>query len=539
MNDTLNKSNILVVEDSKTQAELLLYLLESSGYAVTVVHNGNDALKVIEKNPPAIIITDIVMPVMSGYELCSVIRNNDLYREIPVILLTSLDSPGDIISALECGADDFISKPYDTDYLISKLEKFLKRTRQIIEPMDMENSEEVFYSGKSYRIPVNKQKMLDLMISAYEATIQKNLELIKTKQALVDTNRELELTIADKDNALENVKIKEELLKQVNLELNIMNMLGEVINQSSTLEELLPAVAVKTINTGLSGTHYGIEVWLSNEEGTLVNSLEYPGTENSDSVNKKNENKFCYEDILKQEDPVIVKEQCDLESCSCSKKTSDGHGHILVKLMARERRIGVLNLITNAGSVPGEHVSKMLLSLGKQLGMAIENHALFSETKRLSLHDPLTGLANRRMIDITLETHMARANRYSDIFCLIILDIDFFKQYNDSFGHDEGDRILKELSSYLKENVRDTDLAARFGGEEFILIISEIGIKDIFKIAERHRELIHERIGITVSMGIAEYKNNQSAEDLIKAADQALYKAKENGRNRVELADVN
>lgn len=234
---------------------------------------------------------------------------------------------------------------------------------------------------------------------------------------------------------------------------------------------------------------------------------------------------------------VSINHCCDLKSCYWRERDgSSGHGHISIQLIAVERIIGFCELTIEKNYNPREHVCEMLESLGKQLGMAIENHNLLNETKRLSLYDPLTGLANRRMIDITLETHMARANRYNDLFCLIILDIDHFKQYNDNFGHDEGDRILVALSSYLKENVRDTDLAARFGGEEFILIISEIGLKDIYKIAERHLELIYKRVGITVSMGVAEYRNNQTAGELIKAADKALYRAKENGRNRIEMA---
>ncbi len=537
MADQNKHSHILIVEDSKTQAELLSYLLGHSGYGVTVVHSGSEALEVIGKNPPSLVITDIVMPVMNGYDLCRAIRANPSTAGIPVILLTSLASPQDIVLSLECGADDFISKPYDADFLISKLEKFFNILNHNVELDACGNSEEVFYSGKSYNITGNRQKMLDLMISAYEAAIQKNHELLEAQDALVTSNRQLEITVDDKEKALEDVRLKEETLRQWNSELNIMNILGSVINQSITHEELFQCVAEEIMKHGFAGTRFGVEFTLNTQNDKVRQFYRYRMKDGEIDFCGSGDKISDLSDKSDQEDLINITLCCDSESCWWKNNGTDSdHGHISIQLIAGDRIIGLCEFITEKDYNPQEHVCEMLISLGKQLGMAIQNHNLLSETKRLSLHDPLTGLANRRMIDLTLETQMARANRYNDLFCLVMLDIDHFKQYNDKFGHDEGDRILSALSSYLKENVRDTDLAARFGGEEFILIISEIGLNDVCGIAERHLELIHERVGITVSMGIAQYRKNQTAEELIKDADLALYRAKENGRNRVELA---
>ena len=532
-----NSFSILVVDDSKTQAMLLSYMLENSGYSVIMAHDADGALRAIKDNQPSLVITDIVMPEMTGYELCSAIRADESTAGIPVMLLSTLNSPEDIISALECGADDFISKPYNVDFLIFKLKKYLKRQPQEIEFLNVEDTEDVVYSGKRYHIRANRQKMLDLLISTYEATIQKNRELVDAQDTLVNTNRQLETTISDKQQALEAVRLKEEILKKWNNELKIMNRIGSIINQSVTLDELLPGIASEIFNSGLTGICYGIEIWLNDEDGNLKKSLEYPDTNRSSGVSDYEEKKFSAAGIFNQEQ-LVVKSVCTAAACGWNcRKVPISHGHYYILLVARDRNMGLLNLVTEQGSSPGEHTIEMLISLGKQLGMAIENHNLLIETKLLSLHDPLTGLANRRMISITLENEIARANRYDNIFCLIIMDIDYFKKYNDQFGHDEGDRILISLSSYLKENIRDTDIAARFGGEEFLMIISEIGIQDMLMVADKHRRMIQEKIGITVSMGIAEYKINQTGDELIKQADTALYRAKENGRNRVEVSD--
>ncbi len=537
MGDSDKTSKILVVEDSKTQAYQLSCLLQNNGYTVSTVNSARDAIDAIAQDTPSLVITDIIMPGMSGYELCAAIRKNEVTRDIPVILLTSLTSPQDIISALECGADDFISKPFKNDFLIEKLRKFFSRKSGPTGNEEKGNSEDVIYSGKGYQISSNKQKMLDLMISAYEATIQKNHELLEAQEALVKASIKLEVSVSDKEKAFEIVRQKEDVLKQWNSELHIMNLLGAVINQSVTLDDFLQNVAEGVLNYGFAGAKFGIEFLLIAEDGKRVLFYKYNIKEGSINILENGERDEGFDDILNQQELVKITPGCLMPSCYWKERSGGKrHGHISILLLAKERKIGLMNFVSVEDFNPEEHVCDMLASLGKQLGMAVENHNLYTETKRLSLHDPLTGLSNRRMIDIFLDNEMARANRYESIFCLLMIDIDYFKQYNDKFGHNEGDRVLTALSSYLKENIRDTDLAARYGGEEFVVIISEKGIDEACKIAERHLKIIQEKIGITVSMGIAEYKSGQTSADLIKSADDALYLAKKNGRNRIEIA---
>ena len=165
--------------------------------------------------------------------------------------------------------------------------------------------------------------------------------------------------------------------------------------------------------------------------------------------------------------------------------------------------------------------------------------------KRNSLIDPLTELYNRRAIFYGLKKEMEKSERYNHPTSLAMFDLDFFKRYNDSNGHVEGDKLLKFFSNLLKKTVRDYDLEGRYGGEEFILVFPETKLKDAVKICERIRTTL-ERMKIsgmekmpfkkiTCSIGIAEYdgKRYVSTETFIQKADHFLYRAKETGRNRV------
>lgn len=162
--------------------------------------------------------------------------------------------------------------------------------------------------------------------------------------------------------------------------------------------------------------------------------------------------------------------------------------------------------------------------------MAIMNSELsrmYEEVKSLSLHDPLTGLANRRMMEIDLERSIAEVNRYGINLSVLMMDIDYFKKYNDTHGHPAGDRLLSEIGKVLAEEVREVDLVARYGGEEFIVVLPDTGLNGALITAERIRRAVSEGLGVTVSIGAAEYHKEQKMEELIGRADAALYQAKE------------
>jgi diguanylate cyclase (GGDEF)-like protein len=163
-----------------------------------------------------------------------------------------------------------------------------------------------------------------------------------------------------------------------------------------------------------------------------------------------------------------------------------------------------------------------------------ELRALYEEAKACSLHDPLTGLANRRLLEAQMEKSLAEAKRYREDLSVIMLDIDHFKKYNDTRGHVEGDNLLAKIAGILQKTVRGADSVFRYGGEEFLVLLPRTGAAKADIAAERLRKAVEAQTEVTISLGIAASQMPLEG-NMIDRADEALYRAKRNGRNRVEL----
>lgn len=203
------KIDILIVEDSPTHAQQLKYLLEKNNYNVIIAENGLRALDLLVQFDPSMIITDICMPFMDGYELCRRVKEQDSQKEIPVILLTSLSNPEDVIEGLECGADNFITKPYADDYLLSHVEHIIAN-RKIYKSERVRIGVEIMFAGKRRFITANQLQMLTLLISTYEAAVMKNKELILMQEELQTMNDQLEEMVEERTKELLKAKEKAE-----------------------------------------------------------------------------------------------------------------------------------------------------------------------------------------------------------------------------------------------------------------------------------------------------------------------------------------
>lgn len=180
--------------------------------------------------------------------------------------------------------------------------------------------------------------------------------------------------------------------------------------------------------------------------------------------------------------------------------------------------------------------------------MALSNIKLRQTLRNLSVRDVLTGLYNRRFVDEVFEHEVVRCRRNSKPLSVLMIDIDHFKRFNDSFGHDAGDVVLRSVSALFKDHFRKTDLPCRLGGEEFLVILPECDGEAAFKIAEQLRLKITELVlfhqgkaldAVTASIGVASWPEPFSDEGLlVSAADAALYAAKHAGRNQVHMADL-
>jgi diguanylate cyclase (GGDEF)-like protein len=183
-------------------------------------------------------------------------------------------------------------------------------------------------------------------------------------------------------------------------------------------------------------------------------------------------------------------------------------------------------------------------TIARQLAATIKTSRLHAQVTELSLRDPLTGVHNRRYFDLFLNSEINRSRRLGKGMAVIILDIDYFKKYNDTFGHPAGDKVIQNVAFCIKEGRRNADVVARIGGEEFALILPETHVEGALIVAEKIRETIRTSPDlenpITVSMGISALtKTGVKAEELVKQADLALYEAKQTGRNRVCVFEAN
>ncbi len=170
------KLDILIVEDSKTQAMRLRHILEREGYEVRAAVNGLDALAMIRQTKPTIVISDVMMPEMGGYELCEAIKTDPEFKDIPVILVTTLSDPTDVIEALKVGADNFLTKPYEDEVLVSRI-RYTSANLELRKNQTAEMGVEVYFAGQKYFLNSSRIQMIDLLLSTYESAIQKNKEL--------------------------------------------------------------------------------------------------------------------------------------------------------------------------------------------------------------------------------------------------------------------------------------------------------------------------------------------------------------------------
>lgn len=235
---------------------------------------------------------------------------------------------------------------------------------------------------------------------------------------------------------------------------------------------------------------------------------------------------------------VLCSDMCCEDDRHTIRYTSmEKHGHVIVPLMAKGKAVGVFYYYVPCGLrlQPGQRDT--FVAIGQQLGLAIENARLYEETRQLSLHDTLTGLGNRRLMELVLERDLPNVHRYGRALSVVMLDVDHFKRFNDEYGHPAGDRLLAELGAIVRRESRENDLPVRYGGEEFLVILPETDARGAARFAERLRVAVAASTRVTISLGVAQASHTRSDRlSLMQAADEALYQAKADGRNRVVVA---
>lgn len=446
-------ANILVVDDLEPNVKLLEAKLLNEYYTVFTANSGLEAIELLTKNKIDIILLDVMMPGLNGFETCLRIKANPDTTHIPVVMVTALSDTEDRVKGLEAGADEFLTKPIDDTALFTRV-RSLSRMKAVIDELNLRNNTNAALGGS--------------FIEMIDDFADKKILLINDDLVQAKNISKMLLKISSHIKIIDNVQELE----------NDVDYIPELVIISCQLEEADP-LRVSVMIRGNSKFHDVVIILLAEEENIpmVMKGMEL-------GVNDY----FLY--------PVESNE-------------------LLARVRTQLRR--------------------------KQYQDNLRNNLDLSVN--LSIKDGLTGIFNRRYFDIHIQQMIQKAFDNKRPLALLMCDIDHFKEVNDIYGHQAGDAVLKTITDKLKSIFRVTDLVARFGGEEFVILLSDLTLEQTLKLSERLREEISkvaiiinvqgEIIKKTLSIGVTEYKYGESAITFIERSDKAMYQAKNAGRNMV------
>jgi two-component system, cell cycle response regulator len=448
-------SRVLVVDDVPANVRLLESRLQAEYFDVRTALCGRDALEIATKERVDLVLLDVMMPDMTGFEVCAALKTNPRTAHIPVIMVTSLDNSEDRVKGLECGADDFLTKPVGHVPLLTRVKNLLR--------LKMVTDE------------------LELRAVALESVGLSSAEIFADTTEIAGRI----LVIDDRENSTR--AIRNALQKPFDVTITEDPAEATALAGGGSFDLILISAALKA----------GDGLRLCTQIKTI--------------------------DALRQT-PVILITDADQ-----------------TELVMRALDLGVNDYIIRPVD-PNELRARVRTQLRRKLYQE-RLRGMVSSAVELAVTDSLTGLYNRRYLDAHLASAVARALATEKPLCVLIFDIDHFKDVNDTYGHVAGDDVLKDFSDRLRRGVRGIDLVARYGGEEFMLVMPETDEAFARSVAERLRSDVEKvpfetrsapAIPVTVSIGIAEWRGPlDTAEDVVRRADRALYSAKREGRNRV------
>ena len=449
-------ARVLVVDDVPANVKLLEARLSAEYFDVITAMSGDEALAICERAECDVVLLDVMMPNMDGFEVCRRLKISPATHHIPVVMVTALDQPSDRVKGLEAGADDFLTKPVSDIALIARV-RSLARLKLMTDELRMRavTSREIGLEnpGREAVAEAGRNGSI-LVVDDRPASAQRLAEMLSGEHTV-----EIE---ADPNEALFHAAEGNYDLLIVSLGLDNfdgLRLCSQVRSLDRTRNVPILAVTDAEDNTRLArGLEIGVNDYLSR--------------------------------------PIDKNE-----------------------LMARVRT-----------QIRKKRYTERLRD---NVQMSIE----------MAITDALTGLYNRRYMESHVGTLVEQAQSRGKPLTVLVLDIDYFKSVNDNHGHDAGDDVLREFALRIRKSIRGIDLACRYGGEEFVVVMPETDLAVATMVAERLRRRIASEpfpiqkgsrtVEVTISIGIAALGGDDNAAGVLKRADQALYRAKRDGRNRV------
>jgi len=472
----VSRRRVLVVDDSDVTRTLLVRTLERAGFDVLAAPDGAQGAVTALRELPAVVVTDLEMPLMDGYQMLRLLKNEPASAHIPVLILTSHGEAPSRYWGLQTGADAYLTKDYDSAELVAAVTRLAEQERPAPAP--------------DAAVPASPIEVL--------ARVARQLDANLLRATVVNSLLEQGLRPDDLHGTARAA----------------LEVIGRVVD-------------AHVLAIGISAPEsVTLDVLLS--KGVSLSAMER-----------------CTHAILAA---LEFQPGADIDASVSGDR--DGEGDVdpatIVSFPLRLRSAaGTLALFPRDAAQFAAISRSLIESLEPHLAMVIENAHLADRLQELSTHDGLTRALNHRAIHERLTEELERGRRYHHALSVILCDLDFFKRVNDTHGHLAGDAVLRAVASTLRRTLRSSDPFGRYGGEEFLVVLSETSLEAGRSTAERlRRALADHRVAlpgggglkVTASFGVAaanELGDDPSSEALVSLADRRLYEAKAAGRDCV------
>ncbi len=473
---TRENGRVLVVEDNPGIAEVLRGLLETRGYQVDLAGSLAEGLRKIRSAD--LTLLDVILPDGNALDLCRLVRATPELSRHPIILLSARGSASDRARGLKAGADDYLAKPFDAEELLARV-RTLFHTRRIEADL-RQHARQLSALRHLTTILVNTVEVAGLaqrITAAVPEVFGPDSSFIGGLLCSVDT-----ATGSMRVHAMTDVPVTR--------------------------------AAAKLLDRPLQGYESRFDPPANLLQKVALTGVPQESSHLADFIS-----------------PVVERQTAD------EIETLVGMaGGVAMPVRAQGKQVGAF-LFVLTKPVPEITVleRELMRDFVDTIGIALENVRLYSEAAQLMVTDSLTGIANRRRFEQALGEEITRARRLGYQVGLLLIDVDHFKDFNDRYGHQVGDRVLEAIARRLSTSVRQTDLVARYGGEEFTVILPGTPVQGLTAIAEKLRQSVHSldldgvpaTPPVTLSIGATSAEPpGLSAESLIRDADAAMYLAK-------------
>ena len=473
---------ILIADDSPLVLRMIEKILKGVGLEVVTAKDGLEAIERAFSEELSLIVLDVMMPRMTGYQACRILKTETPTKDIPVIILTSKDQPGDRFWGLETGADYYVTKDADPQKIVDLVREILATSERSHPPKDPET-----------------RSRIDILTRVNE------------------------------------------LLDRKLFEVTILSEIGRIARSLVSFDESF--TSVMSVVARVVDFTIGAMAFVEDEDLDVFLLLQRPAPS---SLVEETKARLLESVAAARPGVPFAKVQARLFAPGSRTGEPDPAslgGFQTFPVTTSDRLVGLLAVGGKEVSRMGTDREGLLAQAANQAHIVLENSRLFERIRNLSVRDSLTDLFNHKHTMEMLANECARAGRYEGGLSLVMVDIDHFKRVNDEHGHQAGDAVLRDVARLMRDTLRNVDSIGRYGGEEFAAILPHTAYGEAKKTAERIRMAVDRhafRIGprelkVTVSVGVASFPSDlvDSPGSLVREADSALYRAKQAGRNRV------